>query len=732
MILYEHTIPIVFLVMALLAAIALGAFSFWRFLPRNRYTWLLAGLYLLALAVLAWCMLMPGRKDAVTRLLKPRFVVALDTSSSMTLTPAEESPSRWEEALRALEMPWTSLVGSECDIDVIAFSDLVGDKMTVAQAKALSPEGQSSRIRDGLKQIADRYTGLNVAGAVLLSDGHDTREAFDDWATDAFSFPLDTVRLQSDEGWQAEADLRIDDVHTPRRVTVDWKTELKVQVSGQGTQGQAVPVKVFKDGTLLTEKPVQIPAEGGEREVVFELEHPEVGVYKYSVHVPPFPSETNKEDNRFELSVQVTDARNRLLYVEGAPRWEYKFLKRTLVANKKVTPLIFYGGHDGKPRAGTQVGTMTAEMTESQLAFFKVVVLGNLDATSLSSTQVANLTEFVEDGGSLVFLGGTKAWGDGGMLSTDLSKILPVRSGGMEVLEAKKPFPVALTDAAAAHPAFAGDPELWETIPPVLSIFQGVEPLPAAQVLVEANTAGGMQPVVVSHRYGQGKVAAIFTDSLWRWQLSPEGAATKPYSRFWGQLISWMLPKEDDLEEGRVDLSADRDRLFLGEVVELSSRVADESEQGIMRSIVTLPDGSDVPLAMNPRQTTTASGQSSEGYGLSFTAEQSGLHKVMATWTSGGQTRKSDPISFFVKAFSPEKVPQPINQTVLKAIASGSGGRYFTSLDELDEALSGLTMEAVEEQTAEFHTLWRNPVTISILMILLSASWVVRKTRNMP
>ena len=77
--------------------------------------------------------------------------------------------------------------------------------------------------------------------------------------------------------------------------------------------------------------------------------------------------------------------------------------------------------------------------------------------------------KFVEDGGSLVLLGGRQSWEANGFFQTELSKVMPVRADALKAIEAEEPFPVLLTDTARAHPAFAGDPEFWEIIPPLLS-----------------------------------------------------------------------------------------------------------------------------------------------------------------------------------------------------------------------------------------------------------------------
>ena len=733
---YEHTLPIAAIVLVLAAALALGGFTTWRFLPRRALNFALFGLYVVILFGVAWCLLLPGSKNAVTQLLKPRFIIALDTSRSMTLTPSKDVPTRWARAQEALKRPWLQALTGECELEIYPFASEVGENLPLAKVAGLRPEGTSTRLRDTLKQIADRSAGLNVAGLLLLSDGTDTREALDDWAAAPRPFPIHTVRLEPPGGWQQEPDLRVDAVTTSRRVTVGWKSEFKVKVSGQGTRGAPVTVQVFENGELRAEKPTQIPDEGGERELTFEFEHARVGLYSYRVVVPPLPGEKNKEDNEYALNVEVVDARNRLLYVEGIPRWEYKFLRRTLLAERQISPVIFFTGPDGAPHGGTPVGNVTADMTPQQLAFFKIVMLGNIDAKELTAARAKNLTKFVEDGGSLILLGGTKAWSDGGLAETDLGKTLPVKPARLKTLEGDKPYPVRLSEAARGHPAFAGDAALWQAIPPVLSAFTGFTLSPGAETLVSAETPQGPQPIVVTQRFGQGKVTAILTDSLWRWQLGPEAGKAKPYDRFWTQLISWLLPREESLDALRLELFADRDQLYLGESLELHARLGGETpaKPDAVEARITLPDGREVPYRMAPQLVTLPSGKSFPGFALPFNAEAPGLYKVTAAATLKGRPKPvtSEPFSFFVKPYSPETVPRPERVEILQALSQASGGQYFETLDALNDGLSTLKLHATEEKMANYRTLWREWPVVLTLMLLLAGSWALRKFRNLP
>ena len=732
MTIYEHTVPTGLLILVVVLALLAAGFSAWRFLPRNTGNAVIAALHVVVLAGLVWCLLMPGRKDAVVSLLKPRFIVVLDTSASMTLSPSEQIPDRWANATQALKLPWTEAIAADCEVELCPLGSELREAVPLARLSTLSPADPSTRLRDGLRNLAERYSGLDVAGVLLLSDGVDTREMFSDWAGEERPFPIYTVHLEPPGEWQKEPDLRIDGVTTPRRVTAGWKTEFKVKVSGQGTADKPVLVQLFKNDALLAEKPTRIADGGGEQVLTFELAHPELGVFNYRAHLPPLAGENNIEDNEHFVSIQVVDARNRLLYVEGTPRWEYKFLRRALLADKLVSPIIFYTGPDGKPYGGT--GDLGADMSPSDLALCKIVVLGDLSASELTRARAENLVRFVEQGGSLVLLGGRKAWGADGHFQTPLGKILPVRGSVLEAILAEEPLPVQLTDTALSHPAFAGNAEFWELVPPVLSVFSGVTLAPGAQVLVNAETPAGPRPMVATQRYGDGKVTAILTDSLWRWQLDPEAANNKPYQRFWTQLLSWLLPQEEKLDANKIELLTDREQIFFGENLELHARLGSdrEADPGSVQCTITMPDGRQVPYRMNPGQVTTPAGRSFDGFSLPFTPEAPGAYKAVASAKLPGETGTSEPVSFFVQPFSPESMPRPIDTKVLAVLSSASGGRVFDSLDDLNDGLSSLEFNAIEEELTGFVTLWRNWPTVSLLMLALAASWILRKLRNMP
>lgn len=734
MIIYDHTLPTAAILLAVPAAALISLLGYWRYAKREIPTAAMAAIRLLFLALLAWCLLIPGEKKIHTLQQKARFIVMVDKSLSMTLAPpAKGVTNRWSVAQSALEQPWTEALTEACDVDYYTFASDVSTKLSLDEARQAVPDGTSTLLRDALRRVMNQYEGLDVRGCVLLSDGLDTREAFTDWALEKRSLPIYTLALEQEGLWEEEPDVRVDALNTARRVTVGWQTELKAIVSGQGTKGQAMKVQLFTDGALTQEQETQIPAGGGSREVVFPLDHAAIGINTYRVFIPPLPGETQTNDNDSAVSVQVVDAKNRLLYVEGPPRWESKYLTRVLRASKQITPVIFLSGAEGKFLTFGVRGDVAPDMKESQLAYFKMLVVGNLSGEELGEERAVNIVKFVEQGGSLVLLGGSRAWSPDGFAKTSLKKILPARQYGGTPVEGE--FSVALTDMGRAHPAFAGDPTLWDGIPPLLSVFPKVVPTPAARVLVVARTPDGDQPVILTQNFGQGKVVAIFTDSLWKWQLSPDALKNKQYPRFWDQMISWLSPKEEKTEGKDLEIFVDREQCFKGEEIEVTARWTGATPPPAGTEIVaelTAPDKRKIPFAMIRQEDQGSGSKTGLVCRFKFRGEQPGLFSVKAVTDLGGKRTESDPVSFSVKPFTPESVPRSPDNQVLKTLAENSGGMFFRTVDAMDDALSRLKVKMTEQEISEYRSLWQHWLAISCLIALLSAEWIFRKLRNMP
>ncbi len=732
MIIYDHTVPAAAIWAGASVALVASMAGYWLYAKRDWALVPLIGLRVLFFLLLGWCLFLPGERTVQTLQQKSRFLVLVDTSRSMTMAAGKEATNRWQAVQAILRKPWPATLAEKCDIDFYTFDEDISAKLSLEETLRRSPEGSATLLRDALKKTVGRYVGLDVTGCLLLSDGIDTREAFADWSQEKRPFPIHTAALEMDAVWEEEPDIRVETVSTPRRVTVGWQSELKAVISGRGTQGKPIPVQLFKDGALLQQMETQVPAGGGTREVVFPIDHSVVGTSTYRVSLPPLARETQTNDNDTAVVVQAQDTKNRLMYVEGTPRWESKYLSRVLRESQQVSPAIFIRGPKGKFMTFGVRGDVAPDMNDAQLAFFKIIILGNLSGEELGEARARALVTFVETGGSLILLGGGKAWGPEGFSSTALKALLPARQYSGKAQEGE--FAVRLTDQGRAHAAFAGDAAFWEQVPSVLSIFPGVVPSLAARVLVEARTATGEQPMILAQDFGQGKVVAIFSDSLWKWQLSPDAPKTHPFPRFWNQLISWLSPKVEKTEGKDWEAFVDREQCFLGEEVEVTARWTgtDKPPAGTaVNAEITLPDKRKIPFSMASPTDQSLDGKSVPTYSVKFKGEPAGMFSVRVVSEAGGRRLESDAVSFSVNPYTPESIPRPAAVAALRAVAANSGGTYFESVDELDRVLSALQPKKLEQEVSEYKSLWQHLAVISCLVALIAIEWIIRKLRNM-
>jgi hypothetical protein len=511
---------------------------------------------------------------------------------------------------------------------------------------------------------------------------------------------------------------------------------MSVTIAGQGGKGEPFSVVLLKGGKEMEKIAVQLPPEGGSRDVQFKLPHAEVATETYTVRIPVLPDEAQTNDNDMVVAVDVLDAKNRVLFLEDVPRPESKYLQRVLFANKDITPLAFFqipnrklSGTKEWVAYGDRQG-LTFDLTPDQLRLNKIIVLGDFDSDALSPEHCRTILEFVEKGGSLVLLGGQKLWGDKGISKTELSKLLPFTRSGAPALEGK--FNVAWTAEGRAHPALANNPDIPVDLPPILSIFTGCTLSGGAFTLVDTPIDNGRQPVLVSRVYGQGKVLAVLTDSLWRWVLQP--GDEKPYPKFWRQIIQWMSPSESDLDKYHLELFTDAGTIAVGDPAILQSRLVipptETRKNWKVTCEVTTPADRVLPLAMASRNIQASGGAEIPGYVAEFVASEPGNYKAMATVEVDGKKILSAPCLFTVRATSQEMVLKPINEKVLKALARSSGGRYGKP-DELDSALQDLRVSERRERKLEYRSLWQNLFVLSCLISLLAVEWITRKLKNM-
>ena len=119
-------------------------------------------------------------------------------------------------------------------------------------------------------------------------------------------------------------------------------------------------------------------------------------------------------NNERRALVEVVVVARSMLYIEGEPRWEYKFMRRAAEADKslrlvsamRATPNRYY-------RQGVTSGEELEDglpATEAELDCYDAVIIGSIEAAALSTEQHEWLQDFVDRRGGSADDAGRPRW----------------------------------------------------------------------------------------------------------------------------------------------------------------------------------------------------------------------------------------------------------------------------------------------------------------------------------
>ena len=695
----------------------------------------LTALRMAALGLVLFCLFRP---TLIVRAAVPQqnvVAVLLDDSRSMQIPDWTDKP-RGEfikQQFGAADSPLLKALSDRFLLRVFRFSSTAGRLESVNE---LAFNGSQTRLGAALEGAREELAGLPVSGLVLVSDGADTSDAS---LTDALlgmkaeKLPVYTVGVGSA---RLPRDVQIDRVSTPRSVLKDASLLLDVVITHSGYAGRTVTVDVEDEGRIVGSEQVRLPADGSPATARVRAAASEAGPRLFKFRVAPQPDEVVTQNNVREALIQVRDVREKILYFEGEPRFEMKFIRRAIADDKNLSVVALQRTADNK---FMRIGVDDAEelvggfpKTREELFGYRALILGSIEAGAFSGDQLQMIADFVDRrGGGLLMLGGARSFGEGGYGGTPVADALPLaidaRTRASEPAELAR-LQVAPTRAGQTHASTqiaateAASAARWRDLPQVTSVNAPLDPKPAATVLLTGtDERGRAQPVLAWHQFGRGKAVALALQDTWQWQMHASiPLEDQTHENYWRQLLRWMVDGVPEVVEARTTT----DRVEPGEPVTVEATIVDktyvELNDASVTARVTRPNGAtlDVPLEWT--------GERDGLYRGTFVSSDSGTYEV-AVDSSRGSTIVGSGVTFVRAGPSDAEYFDPtMHEAPLQRIADETGGRFYTAdaaagLAE-DVRYGGRGVTSVEERE-----LWNMPIILIALMGLVCAEWGYRR-----
>lgn len=531
-------------VVVVLVAISVAGVLVSLFRRRAYAGWLrlaaIGGLQLTMLALVVWVLLQPNLRTERLRAGENTVAFVVDNSASMAYG---ENGSRLSAAIGVL-----STLSDDDNTSQLTLRhyEMSNSALPVLSFAETSPTGATTAIGPSVKSVLREARVSPLAAVIVASDGADTAGGLS--ATDiaeiaAFGVPVHTIGVG--RAVIAE-DIEMTEVSLPAKVLPG--STVAARVSIRHDRQTPAQVKVYDGDDLLAVQDVALNTDAGVSTAWVDVELPTAGHRQLRFSVDAGDDDLEQRNNSRSTLVEVANQSYKVLYYEGEPRWEYKFLRRAmdqdddiqLASLLRVSQNKFYRQGIESPQQ-LEAGFPSAR---DELFAYDALIIGSVEAASLEPAQIELIKEFVsERGGSLLMLAGPSGLGNGGWGQTAVADVLPVS------------LPPSTRDTFFRKRALAeltpqgGDLQMlrfaesdtdnlkrWSELPEVADYQVTGNLKPAAATLLTAQTDIGRIPLLISQPYGRGHAYVLASGGTWRWQMSMP-VEDQSHEVFWRQLI---------------------------------------------------------------------------------------------------------------------------------------------------------------------------------------------------
>lgn len=690
----------------------------------------------LALAAIVFSLSRP-LLEVTSPLPQPGVVgVLLDNSISMNL----EGPGQGRrgafirQQLDAANGPLLEALRHRFDLRLFRFGS---GTEAIDSVDALDFSDGDSDLPPALKYVRESLRGDPLAGIVVISDGALKPSR----SLDAELLALRSARIPVYGVGLGAAryphDVEISGVRLPQTVLNGSRIMAEVSIRQQGYDEREVELLVEDDSSILHKQRLNLRP--GLQSVRIPLETRDAGARRLEFRLVPASDESIAANNHREAVLDVDDRRMRILYYEGEPRFEMKFVRRAVSDDDNIGVTGLIRTADAKYyRVGIENPDQLRDgfpTTRDELFAYDAIILGSVEAALLSREQQQLIFEFVNRrGGGLLLLGGRRAFTEGGHRDSMLRELSPVVMPQRAEPDFKRSVKVQPTEAAWVHPALLlaaskeKSIERWLTLPPLTIVNPIRQTRPGATTLLHSAASDRDDPWVVMawHRYGRGKVVAFAVQNSWAWQMHPEiELEDQTHELLWRQLLRWLV---EDVPQ-RMDLTLSAHRVHTGGSIELRGEVLNPDFTPVrdqsVRAVVTAPDGVEQVIPLTPHPALPGI------FETRLPAKIAGDHLVRVELGQADAVSRSAQTRFRVSPDGDEYFHSEMNQALMRRIALESNGGFYRP-DDVDRLLDTLDDNLRAVPTLVRHELWDMPLLFLLLVSLLVAEWGYRRWRGQP
>lgn len=756
----------------LLALLAVGIVWLYRRDTPGRPLWVrlaLSALRIAAVLIVFGIFLDPQLRTEITVKRPSRILLLADTSLSMSLEDVELSSSsrisrhtQMQEAIT--DESFLRTIRDRNDVAVYSFGRVLEriklfGRRGAAFATASSPEQEpveewtarltpredQSRLAEAVAGALREETDVPLAAVIVLSDGQMNAGGRVEGAIQSAlrrEVPIHTVRFGATSGHR---NLRITDLVVPTRAFPGDEVRITASVSGTGIDpSQPVPVTVTVEDAANVKSPKQIynerlaiPADGTALPIDVRYLPDAVGNWRIRVGTPDLEDEIRSDDNVALGNLEVIDRKTKVLMLASGPSREYQFLRNLLHRDKSVElSVLLQSALDPIAQDADHVlGQFPS--TREELLQQDVLVAIDPDWADLQPAQRNLIVDWLaEQAGGMVLVAGplhTPRLARDDTLD-EIQQLYPVDlkpifTSDLQPGSETEAWGVRLTrDGQSSELALLSDDraqsqQAWQDFSGFYWCYPVTSVKPGATVLAEftdprSAVSGLAPPIFASQFFGAGRIFYLGSGEMWRLRRIGESF----YERWWIRLIRQMAQGRLLRGSGRGSIVLDADRYLLGATIPLRATALDGEFKPLAVESLTL--AVDRPSGGSDEVTLRAETERPGRFEGSLVAKNAGEYRLRLLLPDSDERIER---RLLVTVPDLEFKDPRADQALLARLAGETGGKAITP-DELTElAVTIDDRTEVSVFTGIPNSLWDRGWVIALMVLVLSAEWLLRK-----
>lgn len=612
------------------------------------------------------------------------------------------------------------------------FDETLYPELSVAPPE--SPEKETN-IAGALESLRIETAGLPISGVLLYTDGNDSlNQSREQILTSAAQIQAPIYCVGSapkDPG----ADFWIEKVIHPSNIRCGIAEQITVLVGARGMKGEEAVLTVQGEGLDL-KKTQKAGSDDQFLRFAFPVKIQNAGTFLYTASLSSSAShESYPWNNKKHFFIRAEKSDWKILYVEGSPRYEYRFLRAAFDEDERfhITSIITVSPKGQIYRQGiSDPGELQNGFPDNSNDLFKydIVIIGDVPPRMFNETQKNLIRDFVlKRGGGLLYLAGEKSFNAEEIDGTPLADILPCKiDTGVKI-----PVEIAIRPTFQGiernlfgpySPAEDSEPP-WKDVPllkgvyPLLNLKPGA--LPLCEAFLDENTSF---PVIAYQRYGRGTCAVCGLSATWPWKFRTKSDDLR-YGSFWKEmsiLLVERLKRTLHVDAAPKIAPINSEIKIFGYALN-DSYAPDYSAQ--ITVVIENPEGE--TRTVNPN----VNSSSDYTFEYKLTPTIPGIYKIKAIRVGQtDETKREAQTAFVIEGESRELREIRLNAGLLQEMSTLTGGEYvhlseYDKLPNLIKPIEGSLFRIKEKPV------WDRWAFFLVILAALLLEWLLRRLGNM-